>query len=97
MPLDNCAVYILNSVGKPVEPGQIGEIFASGAHVTSERYMTNKDLNSVGGYSSNNTDINKKGIPTLYFNTSYRKIQTKGCIHLKVIRPYTGQGTLEGF
>lgn len=48
-PLDNCAVYLLDSSKQLVEAGEIGEIYVAGSHVCSgyvrhremERFVTN--------------------------------------------------------
>jgi len=58
--LDNCAVYVLNSMGEPVERGQIGEVFISGAHV-ADGYIKGKEVMNNNSFVTNTIEENKKG------------------------------------
>lgn len=64
-PLDNCTIYILDSMGEPVERGKSGEIFISGAHV-ADGYIKGKDITSSTKNSFvPNTIQKKKGFETI--------------------------------
>lgn len=45
--IDNCAVYILNSLGKLAELGEVGEVFISGAHVADGYVEEQKQASSA--------------------------------------------------
>lgn len=56
--LDNCAIYILNPMGEPVESGQIGEVFVSGAHVADGYINGTKPVNTTS-FIANNAEKRK--------------------------------------
>lgn len=67
LPLYNCAVYVLNSAGEPVERGQIGEIFVSGPYVTSKlMYPKSEHLNNIANFVDNPLQSEKKGNPKYF-------------------------------
>lgn len=42
VPVDNTALYLLNSEGQIVEPGGLGELYVAGANLASG-YVNNRD------------------------------------------------------
>lgn len=56
--MDNCAIYILNPFGEPVESGQIGEVFVSGAHVADGYINGTKTVNTTS-FIANSTEERK--------------------------------------
>lgn len=62
MTVDNCAVYILNSLGEIAERGQLGEIYISGAHVADGYVKSMTERNSIKETPfSSNTFCDRKG------------------------------------
>uniref|UniRef100_A0A0P5KZY5 Ss-alanyl conjugating enzyme n=2 Tax=Daphnia magna TaxID=35525 RepID=A0A0P5KZY5_9CRUS len=70
--LDNCAIYILNPFGEPVESGQIGEVFVSGAHVADGYINGTKTVNTTS-FIANSTE-ERKGYEIMYRTGDYGRI-----------------------
>lgn len=59
-PLDNCAVYLLDSDKKLVEIGEIGEVYVAGSHICSG-YVRNREMERfVNNHIDNTTGVSSK-------------------------------------